>query len=75
MEDESIFREKSLERVNSPDELKDHIHVTSPSLWFVIITIVILLLGFIAWGIFGTIETHNLDGSIEMVHPISFILG
>ena len=74
MED-SIFREESLERVNSPDELKDHIHVTSPSLWFVITAIIILLLGFLAWGIFGTVEVHNLDGSIDIVHPISFVLG
>ena len=72
---DEIFREKNLERINSPEELKDYIHVTSPSLWFVIATIVIILIGFIIWGIFGKVEIHNADGSTENVHPITFVIG
>lgn len=74
MED-NIFREKSLERINTPDDFKEYIHITSPSLWFVLGATIIILIGFIAWSIFGTLEVHNIDGSIDTVHPISFVFG
>ena len=71
---DSIFREKSISRVSSPEELNDYIHVTSPSVWIVLISLVILLLGMLAWSVFGTIEVHNEDGTTEQVHPISYVI-
>ncbi len=50
---DSIFREKSMARVSSPESLDDYIRVTTPSLWIVLIAIVILLAGFIAWSAGG----------------------
>ena len=72
--DDKIFREKSLERVNAPEELNDYIHVTTPALWFVMVALIITLIGFLAWGILSTVEVHNADGTTEKVHPISFIV-
>lgn len=69
-----IFREKSISRVSSPEELNDYIRVTSPSVWIVLIAVVVLLLGMLAWSIFGTVETHNEDGSTEEVHPITYVM-
>ena len=65
-----IFREKSLERV----ELNDYIRVTTPSVWIVLIALVALLVGMLAWSVFGTVETHNEDGSLEEVHPIVYVM-
>ena len=71
---DEIFREKSLERVNAPEELNDYIHVTTPAVWFVIASLLVILAGFLVWGIFFNVTVHNEDGTTEEVHPISFIL-
>ncbi len=52
----SIFREKSLERIQSPDELNDYIHVSNPSVWMILGAIVLLLAGLLVWASVGTIE-------------------
>ena len=69
-----IFREKSLERVNQPEDLNDYIRVASPSVWIVLIAIILLLIGVFAWMIFGTLDVHNKDGSVTEQHPITFII-
>ncbi len=72
-EGNGIFREKSLKRVTSPEELNDYIHVTSPSVWIVLAAAVILLAGLLAWAVFGTVERQTSDGTIEEVHPIVYV--
>ena len=69
-----IFREKSMERVSSPESLNDYIRVTTPSVWIVLIALVLLLLGMLAWSVFGTVQVHNEDGSTEEIHPISYVI-
>ena len=68
-----VFRKKSLDRISSPEALNDYIHVTSPSVWLVLIAIVVLLLGMLAWSVLGTVEKENADGSTQTVHPITFV--
>ena len=46
-----IFRQKSLKRVSSPEELNDYIRVTSPSVWIVLVALALLLAGMLAWSI------------------------
>ena len=70
----SIFRQKSLDKVSSPEKLDDYIKVTTPSVWITRIAIVLLLVGAVVWGIFGELEVHNADGTTEIVAPISFII-
>ena len=69
-----IFRDKSIKRVSSPEELNDYIRVTKPSVWIVLAALVILLTGMLVWSIFGTVQRHNADGSVEEVHPISYVI-
>ena len=71
--EKSIFREKSIERVSSPEELNDYIRVTTPSVWLVLAATVILLLGMLAWSIFGTVEVHNEDGTTQEIAPITYV--
>ena len=68
-----IFREKSIERVSSPEELNDYIRVTTPSVWLVLAALILLLAGMLAWSILGTVEAHDADGSAEEVHPIVYV--
>ena len=69
----NIFREKSLNNINQPEDLNDYIRVTRPSVWIVLIATILLLTGVIAWMIFGSIDVHNTDGSVTQEHPISFV--
>ena len=68
-----LFRKKSLERINSPEDLSDYIRVTTPSVWLVLLATAILLAGMLAWSILGTVEVEGANGSIKEVHPISFV--
>lgn len=52
-----IFREKSMKRVSSPEELGDYIRVSNPSVWMVLIAVIVLLAGVCVWGIFGRLDT------------------
>ena len=68
-----LFREKSLQRIHSPEELSDYIRVATPSVWLVLLATAILLAGMLAWSILGTIDVEGADGSTTEVHPITFV--
>ena len=53
----SLFRQKSLERISSPEKLNAYIRVSSPSVWLLLSAIVILLVGVCVWGVFGHMDT------------------
>jgi hypothetical protein len=57
MENKEIFRKKAVERVASPEQLNDYIHVTSPAIWMALIGIILILAGGIVWGTYGSIYT------------------
>ena len=52
-----LFREKSLEAVESPESLNDYLRVTSPGVWLILAAVICLLVGAILWGVFGSIRT------------------
>ena len=68
-----LFRDKSLEQVRSPEELNDYIRVTTPSVWLVLLGATILLLGALAWAVFGTVNVEGQNGTTKPVHPITFV--
>ena len=73
-EGSGLFRQKSLDRVSSPESLNDYIRVTTPSVWLAMIAIVLLLVGMLAWSILGRVEVHNEDGTTTEIAPISFVI-
>ena len=68
-----LYRKKSMDRISSPEELNDYIRVTSPSVWMVLMAIVIILVGTLVWGALGTVTQENPDGTTREVHPITFV--
>ena len=68
-----LYREKNPEKISSPEQLNDYIHVTTPSIWLVLIALLLLLAGMIAWSILGTVEVTTEDGQTKTVHPIVFV--
>ncbi len=73
MEEKSIFRKKSLDRVTSPEQLDDYIKVTTPSVWLILIATIILIVGALFWAVFGRIEL-NTDTGVKEVAPISYLI-
>ena len=52
----NIFREESLERIASPDDIRKYLHISSPRLWMVLSAILVVLVGFIIYASVATIE-------------------
>ncbi len=52
-----LFREKSMEAIESPESMNDYLQVTSPGIWLVLAAIIAILTGAILWSIFGRINT------------------
>lgn len=54
---EKLFREKSLKKVNSPEELNDYVKVANPGVWLLLGALIILLIGTLVWSIYGKLDT------------------
>ena len=56
-ENSTIFNKQAAEKLRSPDDLERYVRVTNPSVWVVLGACVLLLLGLLAWGVFGAVTT------------------
>lgn len=57
MEKSNIFRKQSLDRVRSPEQLNDYLHVTSPAIWVVLVTVLLLIGALFVWSAFTAYES------------------
>ena len=60
----NVFREKSMDRVSSPEQLNDYIKVSNPAVWMIISSVIILLIGICVWGVFGRLNTVIKTGGV-----------
>lgn len=73
MEETSLYREKSMERIQSPEQLNDYMRVTTPSIWILLAAVIILLAGVLIWSSFARIDSYAAgtaqvrDGHLVMV--------
>ncbi len=63
--DQQLFRKKSLDRISSPEQLNDYLRVTNPSVWVVLLAVIILLAGLLIWSSVTTIESY-VSGTAEV---------
>ncbi|MBE6997290.1 MAG: hypothetical protein E7427_03870 [Ruminococcaceae bacterium] len=50
MEQASVYRKASVERISSPEQLNDYLRVTNLSVWIVLAAVVLLLVGTLIWA-------------------------
>ena len=50
MQESSVYRKVSMERISSPEQLNDYLRVTNPSVWIVLAAVVLLLIGTLIWA-------------------------
>ena len=60
----SVFRQKSMERITSPEQMNDYIRVSNPSVWMLLAAVIVLLIGVCVWGAFGHLDTAVQTGGI-----------
>ena len=58
---EPIFREKSLKRITSPEELGDYLRVTSPTVWMVLAAVIPAFEALEPWD-----DEHILDTMVKL---------
>lgn len=57
MEQQTVYRKKSLERIQSPEQLNDYLRVTNPSVWVILAAVALILAGALIWGSFAYIDS------------------
>ncbi len=57
MEEKQLFRESTVKRISSPEQLNDYVRVTNPGVWLLLAALLLLLAGAVVWGFFGEIKT------------------
>ena len=53
-----IFREKSIERISSPEQLSDYLKVPNVSIWIILLTLFFIAASIIVWSFAGDIMTR-----------------
>ncbi len=53
----NIFRQRSLDRISSPEQLTDYLKVTNPGIWVMLAAVIVLLGGLFVWSMVGNLET------------------
>jgi HlyD family secretion protein len=56
--DNSLFRKKTLDRISSPEKIDVNLKIISPKWWIMLLSALILLILFLAWGLFGTLNSR-----------------
>ena len=52
-----LFRQKSVERISSPEQLQDYMRVTNPGVWMVLAAVIVLLAGLLVASALVKVET------------------
>ncbi|MDO5456273.1 MAG: hypothetical protein Q4F25_05080 [Eubacteriales bacterium] len=55
--DKPLFREESMKRISSPEDLNDYLRVTGPAVWLVLTAIILLLAGMLLWSSVASIDS------------------
>ncbi len=60
-----LFRKESVQRISSPEQLDDYIHVSTPSIWIVITALFVLIAASIVWMATSTLETSVTANAVK----------
>ena len=71
MED-SLFREKAIEKISSPEDLGNYLHVTRPSVWLMLVAVILMLSGLLVWGSIASIDSFA-TGTAEVKDEVMYI--
>ncbi len=71
---ENIFRKQSIDRISSPEQLNDYIKVSNPSVWVILIAIIVLLAAVLTWSVFGSLPTTlKVNGFVQNGSAVLYV--
>lgn len=71
---QSLFRDSSLKKIQSPEHLNDLLQVSSPGLWSIVISVSVLLLTGLIWAMTGSIsDTVHTEGVVFPQNGVEII--
>ena len=70
---QSVFRQKTIDRISSPEQLTDYLKVTGPGIWAVLAAVILLLAGILVWSFVGTLET-TADARVVVRSDKAFVV-
>ena len=56
--EKSLFRKESLQRVSSPEQLNEYLHVTTPANRIVLCAVVLLIASLLVWSCVTAVESY-----------------
>lgn len=59
-----VFRQKSVERIASPEQLQDYMRVTTPGVWMVLAAVILLLAGLILSSALVNVESKITEQAV-----------
>ena len=62
--EKQIFRQKSVERIASPEQLQDYMRVTTPGVWMVLAAVILLLAGLILSSALVNVESKITEQAV-----------
>ena len=62
--DNQVFRQKSVERISSPEQLQDYMRVTTPGVWMVLLAVILLLGGLIVSSAMVNVESKIVEQAV-----------
>lgn len=68
-----LFREKTIQRISSPEKLTEYLRVTNPGIWIVLSAIILLLGGLFIWAAIGTLET-KADAKVIVEDHVAMVV-
>ena len=70
----SIFSQKAIDKMKSPDDLDKYLRITSPGLWAVLCAGAALIIGLLVWAVFGSVTSKvAAQGVRQSAQVICFI--
>ena len=73
MEEKQIFRKNVMDRLSSPEELNDYLHVTRPAVWIALGAVILVLIGALVWSNVTYVSSY-VTGTAEVKDGVMTVL-
>ena len=60
----SVFRDKSIKRISSPEQLNQYVEVSGRFSWPVLIAVIVFIVGVLIWSFTGRVDTRVTFGAV-----------
>ena len=60
----SVFRNKSLKRISSPEQLNQYVEISGRFSWGILIAVIVFIAGVLIWAFTGRVDTRVTFGAV-----------